>query len=102
MDTILIIIVLLILFGGFGGGYYGYSHYGMGGGIGILGVVLIIAAVLFVFGRGARIGTIAAHAFPRCILRIAGCKGSGCSPYARGISNCTTTCAANTSTAKEV
>jgi hypothetical protein len=52
MDTILIIILLLILFGGGGGGYYGYSHYGMGGGIGIFGVVLIIAVVLFIFGRG--------------------------------------------------
>jgi hypothetical protein len=52
MDTILLIIVLLILFGGFGGGYYGYSHYGMGGGISVLGVVLLIAVVLFVFGRG--------------------------------------------------
>jgi Protein of unknown function (DUF3309) len=51
MDTILLIIVLLILFGGFGGGYYGYSHYGTGGGISILGVVLIIALVLFLFGR---------------------------------------------------
>ena len=54
MDTILIIILLLILFGGFGGGYYGYSHYGTGGGISILGVVLIIALVLFLFGRGRR------------------------------------------------
>ena len=52
MDTILIIIVLLILFGGLGGGYYGFSHYGTGGGISILGVVLIVAVVLFVFGRG--------------------------------------------------
>ena len=52
MDTILIIILLLILFGGLGGGYYGYSHYGMGGGVSILGVVLIVAVVLFVFGRG--------------------------------------------------
>jgi uncharacterized membrane protein len=52
MDTIVIVIILLILFGGFGGGYYGYSHYGMGGGVGILGVVLIIAVVLFLFGRG--------------------------------------------------
>jgi len=52
MDTILIIILLLILFGGLGGGYYGFSHYGTGGGIGILGVVLIVALVLFLFGRG--------------------------------------------------
>jgi hypothetical protein len=54
MDTILIIVLLLILLGGGGGGYYGYSHYGMGGGIGILGVVLIVALVLFLFGRGRR------------------------------------------------
>jgi hypothetical protein len=34
--------------------HYGFSNYGMGGGIGILGVVLIVALVLFLFGRGRR------------------------------------------------
>jgi hypothetical protein len=50
----LLLIILLILLLGGGGGYYGYSAYGAGGGIGILGVVLIIALVVFLFGRGRR------------------------------------------------
>ncbi len=51
---LLLIILLVILLGG-GGSYYGYSEYGAGGGIGILGVVLIVALLVFRFGRGRRL-----------------------------------------------
>ncbi|MGB8539561.1 MAG: hypothetical protein WCD57_24265 [Acidobacteriaceae bacterium] len=46
---LLLIIVLVLLFG-VGGGYYGNSRWGTGGGIGIFGVVLIIAALVYMFG----------------------------------------------------
>jgi hypothetical protein len=45
---LLLVIVLVLLFG-VGGGYYGRSRWGTGGGIGIFGVILIIAALFFVF-----------------------------------------------------
>ena len=51
----LLLIILLVLLLGGGGGYYGYSTYGAGGGIGILGAVLIVALVVFLFGRGRRL-----------------------------------------------
>lgn len=46
---LILIIILLLLFGG-GGGYYGYSRWGTGGGLGIVGTVLLIAALVFLFG----------------------------------------------------
>ena len=46
---LLLIILLVLVFGG-GGGYYGFSHWGAGGGLGILGTVLLVAALLYVFG----------------------------------------------------
>jgi len=48
-SMLLLIILLLLVFGG-GGGYYGYSHWGAGGGLGIFGTVLLVAALLYVFG----------------------------------------------------
>jgi len=46
---LLLIIVLVLLFGG-GGGYYGYSHWGPGGGLGVVGTVLLVMAVVYLFG----------------------------------------------------
>jgi len=46
---LLLLILLVLLFGG-GGGYYGYSRWGRGGGIGIGGAVLLIVALLYLFG----------------------------------------------------
>ena len=46
---LLLIIVLVLLFGG-GGGYYGYSQWGAGGGLGIFGTVLLVAALVYLFG----------------------------------------------------
>ena len=46
----LLLILLLVLVLGRCGGYYGYSHWGAGGGLGIFGTVLLVAALLYVFG----------------------------------------------------
>lgn len=44
-----LIILLVLLFGG-GGGYYGYSQWGPGGGLGVFGTVLLVMAVVYLFG----------------------------------------------------
>jgi len=49
MLLIVLIVFLLLAFGG-GGGYYGYRRWGTGGGIGIFGTVLIILALVYLFG----------------------------------------------------
>jgi len=46
---LLLILLLVVLFAA-GGGYYGYSRWGTGGGLGIVGTVLLVAALLYVFG----------------------------------------------------
>lgn len=46
---LLLIILLVLLFAG-GGGYFGYSRWGAGGGLGIFGTVLLVAALVYLFG----------------------------------------------------
>jgi hypothetical protein len=46
---LLLIIILVLLFGG-GGGYYGYTNYGATGGL--VPLVLVIAVVWLLVGRG--------------------------------------------------
>ena len=48
-SMLLLIIVLVLLFGG-GGGYYGYSRWGTGGGLGVVGTVLLVSALVYLFG----------------------------------------------------
>ena len=45
---LLLIILLVLVFGG--GGYYGYSRWGTGGGLGVVGTVLLVLAVVYLFG----------------------------------------------------
>jgi hypothetical protein len=48
MSTLLIVIVLILLLGG--GGYYGFNRYGGSGLAGVVGLVVVVCAVLWLFG----------------------------------------------------
>jgi len=52
MSPILIVILVIFLLGG-GGGYYVHGRYGGSGRGGILGLVVMVLAVLWLFGAMA-------------------------------------------------